>query len=359
MGNEALFREKGVWRAIIALVVPSVLTILIMVVYNIADMFFISMLGDDDQVAAVAVVGPIFSLATAVATMIGAGGCAVIARTLGAGDREQARTLSSLCIWAAIGFGAVFSLLLLSATAPILRLLGATENLIPHAGTYMRILALGSPLMLFSISMASTIRAEGIILPGMISNMAGTVTNLLLDPLFILSFKMGVAGAALATVLGNLVSSVMLVFAMRKHASLMAFSPRYALRKPVLLLHILAVGLPNGISSILSGLASTFSNRLLNAYGSGAIAAMAAAGRSVLVITMVQMGICIGVSPLLAYNYGARDRTRLRESLQKTALLTAGFGFLSAAGCWFGREHLLALFLKDAANLALGSRFLF
>ena len=140
MGNEALFREKGVWRAIIALVVPSVLTILIMVVYNIADMFFISMLGDDDQVAAVAVVGPIFSLATAVATMIGAGGCAVIARTLGAGDREQARTLSSLCIWAAIGFGAVFTLLLLSATAPILRLLGATENLIPHAGTYMRIL---------------------------------------------------------------------------------------------------------------------------------------------------------------------------------------------------------------------------
>ena len=84
-----------------------------------------------------------------------------------------------------------------------------------------------------------------------------------------------------------------------------------------------------------------------------------AAWRSVLVITMVQMGICIGVSPLLAYNYGARDRTRLRESLQKTALLTAGFGFLSAAGCWFGREHLLALFLKDAANLALGSRFLF
>ena len=114
MGNEALFREKGVWRAIIALVVPSVLTILIMVVYNIADMFFISMLGDDDQVAAVAVVGPIFSLATAVATMIGAGGCAVIARTLGAGDREQARTLSSLCIWSAIGFGAVFTLLLLS-----------------------------------------------------------------------------------------------------------------------------------------------------------------------------------------------------------------------------------------------------
>ncbi|MBQ9686440.1 MAG: MATE family efflux transporter [Oscillospiraceae bacterium] len=358
MGSETLFRDKPVWRAIIALAVPSVLTILIMVVYNIADMFFISMLGDDDQVAAVAVVGPIFSLATAVATMIGAGGCAVIARTLGAGDREQARTLSSLCVWAAIGFGAVFTLLLLTATDPILRLLGATENLIPQAGTYMRILALGTPLMLFSLAMASTIRAEGSIMPGMISNMAGTVTNLVLDPLFILAFRMGVAGAALATVLGNLVSSVMLVRAVRKHASAMAFSPRYSLRQPALLLHILAVGLPNGVSSILSGLASTFSNRLLNAYGSGAIAAMAAAGRSVMVITMVQMGICMGVSPLLAYNCGAGNRSRLREALQKTAALALGFGLVSGIACFFGREVLIGLFLKDTANLTLGSRLM-
>lgn len=358
MGNEALFRDKPIWQAIMTLVGPSVLTILIMVIYNIADMFFIGMLGDDDQVAAVAVVGPVFSLATAVATMIGAGGCAVIAKTLGAGEREKAKSMACLCIWAAICFGAMFTVILLLATNPLLRLLGATENLLGYAGIYMRILAVGSPLMLFSVSMASAIRAEGIVMQGMLSNMAGTVTNLMLDPLFILGFRMGVAGAALATVLGNLAASLLLCLTMHKRSAIMQFSPRYALMEPMLLLHILAVGLPNGVSSILSGLASTFSNRLLNAYGSGAIAAMAAAGRSVMVITMVQMGICMGVSPLLAYNYGAGNHTRLRETLQKTAALALGFGLVSGLACFFGREALVGLFLKDIDNLALGGQLM-
>ena len=358
MGNEALFRDKPIWRAILSLVGPSVLTILIMVIYNIADMFFIGMLGDDDQVAAVAVVGPVFSLATAVATMIGAGGCAVIAKTLGEGAREKAKTMASLCIWAAICLGAVFTVILLLATNPLLRLLGATENLLGYAGAYMRILAVGSPLMLFSVSMASAVRAEGIVMQGMLSNMAGTITNLVLDPLFILGFRMGVTGAALATVLGNLAASLLLCLTMHKRSAIMKFSPRYALMEPMLLLHILAVGLPNGVSSILSGLASTFSNRLLNAYGSGAIAAMAAAGRSVMVITMVQMGICMGVSPLLAYNYGAGNHTRLRETLQKTAALALGFGLVSGLACFFGREALVGLFLKDTDNLALGGQLM-
>jgi putative MATE family efflux protein len=222
----------------------------------------------------------------------------------------------------------------------------------------MRILAVGSPLMLFSISMASAVRAEGIVMQGMLSNMAGTITNLVLDPLFILGFRMGVTGAALATVLGNLAASLLLCLTMHKRSAIMQFSPRYALMEPALLLHILAVGLPNGISSILSGLASTFSNRLLNVYGSGAIAAMAAAGRSVMVITMVQMGICMGVSPLLAYNYGAGNRVRLRETLQKTACLALGFGLVSALACFVGRDALIGLFLKDKDNLALGGQLM-
>ena len=124
MGNEKLFKDKPVWSAIFSLAVPSVLTILIMVIYNMADMFFIGMLGDDTQVAAISVVGPVFSLATAVATMLGAGGCAVIARFMGAGEKENARSVGSLCIWGAIVFGFVFMLAMQLGTAPILRYLG-------------------------------------------------------------------------------------------------------------------------------------------------------------------------------------------------------------------------------------------
>jgi len=239
-------------------------------------------------------------------------------------------------------------------STPALHILGATEDLLTYSVRYLRILAIGSPLMLFSVSTASIVRAEGVIIPGMMSHMAGTVTNLVLDPLFILALHMGVSGAALATVIGNLAASLLLVRSIRGNCAVVRLSPACARGMLPRLPSVLATGLPNGASSILSGLASTFSNRLLHSYGSGAIAAMAAAGRSVMVITMVQMGICMGVSPLLSYTYGAKARDRLRETLGKTALLSFSFGLLSAVGCFFGRVALLKLFLQDPTNLALG-----
>ncbi len=359
MGNESLFRDKPVWKAIFSLAVPSVLTILIMVLYNMADMFFISMLGDDTQMAAIAVVGPVFSLATAAATMLGAGGCAVIARFLGTGERESARTVGSLCVWGAILFGLLFTAFMLLGTNSILQFLGATEDMMGFAGAYMRTLAVGSCLMLFSVVMASVVRAEGMILPGMLSNMAGTVTNIILDPVFILVLNLGVTGAAIATVIGNLAASSLLAFFIRRRSTVLTFSPRPALRKPSLFFHTAAVGLPNGISSVLSGFASTFSNQILNAYGSGVIAAMAAAGRATMVISVVQMGICMGISPLLAYNYGAKNLPRLKEILLKTGILTFGFGLFSTACCFAGRSALIGLFLKDSANAQIGEQMMF
>ena len=359
MGNEALFRDEPIWKAIFYLAIPSVLTILIMVIYNMADMFFIAMLGDDTQVAAIAVVGPVFSLATAVATMLGAGGCAVIANYLGAGERENAQTVGSLCVWTSILFGLLFTASMLTETDSILRYLGATEDMMGFAANYMRTLAVGSCLMLFSVVMASVVRSEGLILPGMLSNMAGTVTNIILDPVFILWLNMGVIGAATATVIGNLVASAMLIFFICKQSRILTLSPKPAMRKPSLLFHTAAVGLPNGISSVLSGFASTFSNQILSVYGSGVIAAMAAAGRATMVITMIQMGICMGVSPLLAYNYGAKNLPRLREALIKTAGLTIGFGIIATVGCVSGRDALIGLFLKDTANVEIGKQMMF
>lgn len=140
MENEALYRDRPVWTAIWSLVIPSVLTILVMVVYNLADMFFIAMLGDDAQVAAVAVVGPVFSVANAVATTIGAGGCTLIACALGAGKREKASALASLCVWTALGFVLVFAALLLVFSTPALHILGATEDLLAYSVRYLHIL---------------------------------------------------------------------------------------------------------------------------------------------------------------------------------------------------------------------------
>lgn len=358
MGNETLFWDKPVWSAIFSLAIPAVLTILIMVIYHMADMFFIGMLGDDTQVAAISVVSPVFSLATAVGTMLGAGGCAVIAKALGAGNDREARTVGSLCVWGSLLFGVVFAAVVIPAASPVLRILGATEDMRGYAGVYLRILALGVPVMLFSTTMGSVVRAEGAVIPGMLCNIAGTVTNLILDPLFILVLRMGVAGAALATVIGNLVASLCLGVVIRTKTRVLTLSLKPALRQPKLLLHTMAVGLPNGLSSVLSGMTSTFSNQLLSLYGSGAIAAMAAAGRATMIISMVQMGICLGVAPLMAYNYGGGNQPRLKEILVKTSVLTTVFGVLSTALCFVFRDTLIGLFLKDNANVEIGRGFL-
>lgn len=356
MQNEALFRDKPVWRAILTMAVPSVFTILIMIVYNMTDMFFIGRLGDTAQVGAISVVSPAFSLFTALATMIGVGGCATIAKAFGAGETDYARCCSSLCGWACVLLGATGAALLIAFSDPLLRFLGTTPDMWGFAKTYLRILALGAPLMLFTVGFASLLRAEGAIKQGFVGNLVGTVTNILLDPLFILGLHLGVVGAAVATVIGNLVGTIYFLRYIFRKAHILNLRPSNAMRRPQALGHIMLLGLPNAISSILSGFASTFANRLLNPYGSDALAAMGAAGKVTMVITMVQMGICMGVQPLMAYNYGAKNLPRLKEILQKLALLTIAFGAGTTLICSLARRTLIGLFLKGAGAASMGEQ---
>ncbi len=359
MKSEEIFRDKPVWAAIFSMAVPAVITILVMVFYNMADMFFVAQLGDTSQVAAVSVVGPLFSLAAAFATMLGAGGCAAIARVLGAGDYEKAKIYSSLCVWSALIGGLLLGAVILAFEKPILYFLGATPQVWDYALTYLRILALGVPFMLSSFSLATIVRSEGAIKEGLAGNMLGTVINIVLDPIFILVLGMGIGGAALATVLGNLAGSCFFLYHIKRRAAVLTIDHRYALKAPAAIGHILALGLPNAVSSVLSGMASTFSNQLLSGYGTEAIAAMAGAGKTTLVITMVQMGICMGVQPMLAYNHGAGNVARTKETLKKLGILTCSLGLTAAVGCYAGRHALLGLFLKEEAVAQLGERLVF
>lgn len=354
--SQELFENKPVWAAIFSMAVPSCITILVMFLYNMADMFFIGQLGDTAQVAAVSVVSPVFSLATAAATMLGIGGCSVIAKAAGAGKIEDARTYGSLCFYAAAVLGVICTIVMLIASNSVLGLLGANAEIFVYAKEYMRILALGAPMMLLSTTLAALLRADGAIKEGLIGNMTGTILNIILDPVFILIFGWGVKGAAAATLLGNAVSTIYYVIYIRKKGQILSLKPSYAVRKPKSLLHIIAVGMPNGISSILSGFAATFSNNLLVLYGTNAVAAMAAAGKATMIISMIQMGICMGVQPMLAYNYGARNISRLKEILKDLSILTVVIGLAAAAGCILARDTLIGMFLKDAAAAQMGKQ---
>jgi len=354
MRNEELFQKKPVWSAILTLAVPSALSILVMLLYNMADMFFVGLLHDNAQFAAVSVVGPVFSLVTAAATMVGVGGCAAIAKAAGEGNTDYAQTCSSLCGWFCVLFGTAAAAALIVFAEPLLKILGATPEMQNHSATYLRILAAGAPFMLFGTGFATLLRAEGAVKVGFLGNLAGTALNLILDPFLILGCDMGVAGAAAATVAGNMVSSGLYLWYILRKANLLTLRPGFALRQPQALFHIFALGLPNAISGVLSGLASTFSNQLLNSYGTDALAAMGAAGKVTMLITLVQMGVCMGVQPLMAYNYGAHNMPRLKEILQKMAVLTVGLGIFSTVVCCALRHKLIGLFLRDESAAAMG-----
>ena len=358
MQGERLFKEAPVWQAIGALVGPSVLSVLVMIIYNMTDLFFIGLLQDTALTAAVAVVGPVFTLASAGATVLGMGGCAVVAGSLGAGDRQDARCVSSLCGWCGLLTGVLLAVVLNLFCEPILYLLGTNAEILPYATHYLRILALGAPAMIFSVSAATLLRADGAIRRGLVGNLAGSLTNILLDPLFILAFGWNIAGAAAATMLGNLVASGLYLHHILRRSDALSLRPADALRCPTRLGRVLTLGLPNGVSSLLSGLAGSFSNRLLAAYGTNALAAMAAADKSAMVVTLVQMGICMGLQPLLSYNVGGRNLPRLRAVLTRSLGLTVGFGTLFSLFCLLAQRPLIGLFLSDPEAAALARQLL-
>ncbi len=345
------------WRAIAELSIPSLLSILVMMLYNMADMYFVAMSRDLRQVAAVSLAMPAFTFMMAISTMIGNGGCTRIAQALGQGDEKKLRQYSALCFWSSIGFGLLFALTCFAAQRPLLRFLGTSEETYAYTRSYLLILASGAPVILLNHSLGGMLRGEGLVRVGLAAHMISTFANILLDPLFILVLKQGVAGAAVATVLGNVIAVAYVMLYRVRHADICTIELRPAYAKELKMLGaILALGLPNAISSMLSGLAGTFSNQLLVGYGTDAVAAMAAAGKAVLLVTMVQMGICMGVQPLLAYCYGGKDWAKLRGIVQRVLFLTLALGVLLTLGIWSAREWVIGLFIKDTAAAALGIR---
>ena len=353
-----LFESESTGKAIATMAVPAMATMLVMILYNMADMFFVGQLGDNAQVAAVSLVGPVFNIMMAIGSMLGGGGCALIAKTLGEQDAANVRLYSSLCAWSSVVLGGAFGAGLLLLRGPLLGLLGANAEIEPYARTYLSFLALGAPVMVFTAAMGNILRAEGAVKQSMVGNLLSTVTNMVLDPLFILVLPFGVAGAAVATVLGNVVGAAYLIGYLRKYPTSLSLSYKDALQNPVALLKIISIGLPNLASSTLVGFANGFANRLLVQYGTVAVAAMAAAGKSTMVISMLQMGFTMGVQPLMGYSYGARNLPRLKKIITQTALLTIGMGTALSVSCFFGSRVVVALFLKDASALALGQQMI-
>lgn len=269
------FENESVWRLIARNGIPAMITMIVVVIYNMADTFFVGRTHNDLMVAAVSVAAPIFTLLITVGTLIGSGGCSIISNALGGQDEEKSKRTSSFCFYTSIVIGILFAVIIVIGCNPILYLAGATENTIEMAAIYLRIIGIGAPFIIFSNTLANIIRADGAAKESMIGNMVGTVLNIVLDPMMILGFKWGIAGAAIATVIGNICACAYYIYYIVKKAgpalscSLSDFTLSCKISVPVF-----AIGLPGALGNLLMSFSNIIMNLFLAVYGDEAVAAM-------------------------------------------------------------------------------------
>ncbi len=353
MTSETMMKEAPVWKLILKMSLPMVVVMLMNVVYNMADVFFMGQTGDSLQVAAVSLAGPVFGILSGVNVLIGSGACTAIAIALGGGETERVKRYMSFSFWTSLVLGIIACAAILLGMEPLLSLLGANAETAGFTRDYLRILALGAPVTIVGGVLGNAVRADGSATAPMLFSIGGNLINIVLDFLFVLVFHWGTSGAALATVFGSLFSLVCILFLLRRKKAF-SISPKYFSLRPSVSLRVLSLGIPMAAGVILQGCSGMFSNQLLVKYGNTAVAASSVAGKSGMLIGMVLMGICMGIQPAISYLYGVGNWGRIRKIVRETGFLTVLFSLGMAAAFFLTRDSFMAAFLDDPQVIKLG-----
>ena len=337
------------------LAVPTIISMLVTAIYNMADTYFVSQLGTS-AAGAVGIVFSLMAIIQAVGFTLGMGSGSLISRMLGQKMSTEASRTASSAFFASLLFGLLLTVSGLLFLNPLMNLLGATPTILPYARDYARYILLGAPLMCASFVLNNILRAEGKAILSMFGIAAGGLLNIALDPLFIFVFDMGISGAAIATLISQCISFVLLAGCFIFNKTLMKLSLHYVSRKPSVYGKIIQVGFPSFCRQGLASIATVALNRSAAVYGDPAVAAMSIVGKIFMMILSIMIGFGQGFQPVVGFNYGAGRYDRVKEAV--TFSLKAGFiimTVLGAAGFLLAPE-LIALFRRsDPDVIAIGS----
>ena len=387
-GNE-LFERAPIPRAYFTMALPVVLSMVVTLVYNTVDTYFIAHTGNTAMVAGVSLATPVFTAMIAFGDIFGLGGASVISRLLGQGRAADARRLSVFCFWGAIATGLLVIAVGLTFQTPILRLLGADGTTMPHSAAFYRWIILGAPFIIVSFTPGNLLRTAGLPIPSMLGTVIGTVANIVINPIFIHVLGWGAAGSAGATFLANVIGDAYFVWVMVARCDALSLDPRLMFRReresatakehgsstgsvdartrpttPRLditrheLGGILAIGIPASITNVTQSLGVILVNLYLLRYGTDAVAAMGIALKIVMIAVLVLVGFAFGAQPLIGYNYGRRDFVRLRGILRFTLGFECGLALAMTAVLWAAAHTLMGFFIADAAIVDLGAGML-
>lgn len=359
-----LFEAMPIPRAVAELSIPMVVASLVMVIYNLADTFFVGMLNDPVQNAAVTLVYPVMLAFNAVNNLFGIGTSSMMSRSLGRGDYEMVRSSSAFGFYGAVFSGLLFTLLCTLFRNPLLALLGADEITWEATAGYMLwTVNCGAIPAILNVVQGQMVRSEGASVHASIGTMSGCILNIILDPIFILPWglNMGAAGAGLATFLSNCVACgyFFVLARVKKGKTFISLDIRRlkTMSKEVVT-GILGVGVPAAIQNLLNVTGTTILNNFTAVYGASAVAAMGVAQKINMLPLQVCLGFSQGIMPLVSYNYASGDRKRMKNAIVFSMGLILPIMLAVTVGCWFGAPSLIQMFMDNADIIAYGSAFL-
>ena len=342
-------------RAVVRLGVPLIAGMFIMVLYNLVDTYFIGLMHDDYQLAAVNLAYPVMMISIAISNMIGTGASSLIARSLGAGDDEKANhtltvgfvlTVINSVIVAGIG------LLLLDA---IVKGLGAQENTFAYTRQYVQVILAGSLLTMGNYTFGQLLRSEGSVRQSVAGMIAGTAVNIVLDPVFIFALGMEIRGAAIATILGNGAGMLVSLYFYMKGKTLLRPALAYVRPTAEILREIFWVGVPATMETLLTSAAYIVNNNLAVQYGELTVAAMGIAQKILSLGNYIYQGFAAGTQPIMGYNYGAKNYRRMLEVLKAGVMVVSGTELCVMAVYGIFAPRLIGIFTESPEVIATGS----
>lgn len=357
-----LFESMPIPKAVVTLSVPSVISSLVMVIYSLADTFFVGMMNDPVQNAAVTLAAPLLLAFNAVNNLFGIGSSSMMSRALGRKDYDTVYRSSAFGFYASLICSLLFSLLYGVLQSPILVMLGANAETMQATANYLFwTVLLGSAPSILNVVLAYLVRAEGSSLHASIGTMCGCLLNIVLDPIFILPWglNLGAAGAGCATCLSNTVACLyffVLLF-VKRGKTYVCIKPSMFRPSKQIVKGVCGVGIPASIQNLLNVTGMTILNNFTSAYGSDPVAAMGIAQRVNIVPFQIAMGFSQGIMPLISYNYTSGNIKRMKKTFMFTAKISLGFILAVMLTFVFAAEPIISMFMKNESIVAYGAAF--
>lgn len=352
-----LMSEGNVTKSLFKLGIPMVISMLVIALYNVVDTYFVSSLGTS-QVAAVSVAFPISLIFSGIGLTFGAGGGSYISRLLGCNDYKKANQVSSTSLFSSLIIGLILVLIILVFLSPVLKFMGATETILPYARSYATIFVVSMLFSTVNVATGNLVISQGASNVTLTAMIIGAILNMILDPLCIFSFSMGIRGAAIATLISQIVTSLIYISFFYSDKSYIKISLSDFSPNKKTYIQIIKIGISMLLLQVLSSLSMSFISKSASTYGDEAVAAIGIVLRIVTLGTNVVFGFMKGFQPMAGFNYGAKNYKRLKEATISSLKCTTTFCIIWTVITFIFAKPVISLFSSDVNVIRIAEKAL-